>query len=196
MAETGPKKMNWYYDSIIDWMLTNPGQPLSQCAAHVSKSQSWLSQIINTDMFKAALASRRESFNLQHDLQIIDKTQRIAQAGLDAILTTLETKKDKVPISELREVTDSALGRLGYGTKKEPAANTTNVAVQVVVPVSQVDLEEARMALRQVQQNRLTQNPGTPLLELEPATVGGGGESCVPTQEAESWPNSLDSPEK
>lgn len=157
MAQLQRKKMLWYYTAIIDWMIANPGRPLSECAAHVGKAQSTLSIIINSDMFKAALAQRKAEFQARHDFGLIEKTTRIANAGLDAILMTLENKKDKVPLQELNTVTEGALARLGYGVKAQTPSVQVNVngngPTQVVLPVSAQDLAEARMALRQVQEN-------------------------------------------
>lgn len=150
------KKMMWYYSAIIDWMIANPGRPLRECAQYVGKTQTTLSIIINSDMFKAALAQRKEQFRQMHDIGLIEKTTKVANAGLDAILETLEKRRDKIPLADLNTVTDGALQRLGYGVKpnSQPGVQVNiggNAQAQVVLPVSAQDLEEARMALRQVQ---------------------------------------------
>ena len=134
--------MLWYYDAIIDWMIANPGGRLADCAAYVGRSQTTLSIIINSDMFKAALEARKASFRAQHDLSIIEKTTKVAYASLDAILEHIEKKKDKVPLDQLKAVSDSALDRLGYGTKAAPqlpgvtinATGNTTVNTSINVP--------------------------------------------------------------
>lgn len=144
----------WYYDAIIDWMIANPGRPLYECASHVHKHPNTIYAIVKTDMFKAIYAQRREEFRLMHDIGIIEKTSRVAHASLDAMLSTLEKKKDAVPLGLLKDITDSALDRLGYGTKPTASGNsvTVNVSQQAIMaPVSASDLEEARRVLRQVQ---------------------------------------------
>lgn len=159
------KKMLWYYDAIIDWMIANPGKPLYECAAHVGRSPTTLSIIINSDMFKAALAARKSQFQVQHDFGLIQKTTQIAHAGLDAILETLDKKRSAVPIEQLQEVTGSALDRLGYGTKPQSGPSGGGVTInatgntQVILPVTPAELEEARMAIRQVQQARADVGP-------------------------------------
>jgi hypothetical protein len=155
--------MLWYYSRIIDWMIANPGRPLSECAQYIGRTQSTLSIIINSDMFKAALAQRKAEFQQAHDFGIIEKTAKIAHASLDAILETLDKKRSAVPINELREISESALKTLGYGTTAQASPGVTlnfneGSKGQVVLPVSPQHLEEARMALRLAQSSR----PQTP----------------------------------
>ncbi len=163
-----PKQMRWYYSAIIDWMLANPGKPLSECAAHVHKSQAWLSTIINSDMFKAALAARKEAFQQQHDMLLLDRTAKVAAKSMDLILDVMEKKKDTVPIDVLAKIGDGALQRLGYGVKAAPAPVSVNVHqnnTTVAVPVTAEDLQAARMALRAAEQNRAAVRALPPLLE-------------------------------
>jgi len=176
VAAVRPKKFAWYYDSIIDWMVANPGRPLSECAAHVHKSQSWLSTIINSDMFKAALAQRRETFSATHDALLTEKVTKVAMMGMDIILEKMEKKRDAIPISQLHTISDGAMQRLGYGVKPGVGPGVqVNVGVgiqnqpQVVVPVSADDLAAARFALRQAEQMKALPAPsGVEVLGPEP----------------------------
>lgn len=181
------RKMLWYYSAIIDWMIANPGRPLSECAAHVGKAQTTLSIIINSDMFKAALAQRKAEFQARHDFGLIEKTTRIAHASLDAILTTLDKKKDAVPLEMLNTISESALGRLGYSAKPltAPGGVTVNVNApqqQVVLPVSGQDLAEARMALRQVQENRAREQLSPPTT-MGPQQIEGEVSATTPSSD-------------
>jgi hypothetical protein len=163
--------MLWYYTAIIDWMIANPGRPLSECAKYVGRTQTTLSIIINSDMFKAALAQRKAEFQAQHDFSLIEKTTKVAHASLDAILTTLEKKKDAVPLDRLQQISDSALGRLGYGAKPLTQAvqvNNFNGPSQVFAPVSSNDLAEARMALRQFQESKSREAPAPATIAPDP----------------------------
>lgn len=174
MAQVQRKKMLWYYSAIIDWMIANPGGKLGDCAEYVGKSQTTLSIIINSDMFKAHLAARKAQFQQQHDLGIIHKTTQVANASLDAILAVLEKKRDTLPLETLNTVADGALKRLGYGLepKQQPGITVNAQNAQVVLPVSAQDLAEARMALRQVQASQGgVQSPSLPAPEGEPEPV-------------------------
>lgn len=174
MARVQRTKMLWYYSRIIDWMIAHPEGLLRDCAKFVGVTQPTLSVIINSDMFKAALDQRKREFQMHHDIGLVEKTTKIAHASLDAILETLVKKKDGVPIQDLKEISESALGRLGYGVKPAPqvSVHVGNNNTQVVLPVSQQDLLEAREALRTVQELKARQLPplqdATQVLEAEP----------------------------
>lgn len=190
MAKSHRTRPLWYHESIMDWMIANPDKPLKELANFIGKSPSTVSMIVNSDMFKAALSRRREEYRLHHDLGIIQKQTRIAHASMDAILSTLEKKRDTIPIQELREISDSALARLGYGT--EPASAPVNVNVNnqatVVVPVTAQDLAEARMAFRQVQElKRALPAPRPPdVIEAKPMLEQDSGAEPAPRDEGES----------
>ena len=183
-AKSHKTKMLWYFDAIIDWMIANPGRPLYECAAHVNRTPTTISAIVNSDMFKAALAARKVTFQAQHDLGLIEKTTKIANASLDAILEHLDKKRDKIPLNTLTELSDSALTRLGYGVTPltPPMVQNNQVNNTVVVQATPEDLEIARMALRQVQANAAKQLPASkavePFLEL-PASEAGSATSDV-----------------
>ena len=186
-------KMMWYFNAIIDWMIANPGRPLSELAAHIGRAQSTLSSIINSDMFKAHYAARRAEFESEHDFGIITKVTKVANASLDAMLVVLEKKKDQVPLPQLVAISDSALSRLGYGVKPQgPQLNfqVNGNGAQVVLPgaVTQQDLLEARMAVRAVEAQKLQERSlprsqdalsGGPVTEAE-VVKSGEAASDVP----------------
>lgn len=162
------RRMPWYIESIIDLMLANPQARLQDIAAKIGKHPNTLSAIINTDMFKAAFSQRRQQFDMRYDAVLTDKTQKVADCTLDAILTVLEKKKDQIPLGQLLSINESAMKRLGYGVES-PASTVVNVNqqnVQLPPTISRSDLEEARMAVRQVQQTKLLAAPEPKVLEL------------------------------
>lgn len=171
-AKSHKTKMLWYFDAIIDWMLANPGRPLYELAAHINRTPTTVSAIINSDMFKAALAARKATFHAQHDFGLIEKTTKVAHASLDAILEHLDKKRDKIPLDTLKDLNDSALTRLGYGVGAQtpPLVQNNTQNNTVIVQATPEDLEVARMALRQVQANAARQLPKAvePFLDLQP----------------------------
>lgn len=164
------KHLRWYYFAIMDWMIANPGKPLRECAAHIGRTPSTLSIIINSDMFKAAFEERKRQFQMQHDLGIIEKTTKVANASLDALLEAVEKKRDKIPIDVLNDIAESSLTRLGYGITPNQPSMQVNVNGQatIIAPVSMQDLEEARMAMRQVQANKGAVPLPPPPLQADP----------------------------
>lgn len=164
------------WDAIIDYMIANPNASNDDLCKHVGRAPSTISMIINSDLFRAHYAMRRQQFNFRHDGAIMDKTVRIAHAGLDAVLEVLEKRRDKIPLANLQSVTESALSRLGYGAQRPPEGativNVNNTQQTVVVPVSKQDLLEAQMAYRQVQRMK-------EVGQLIDGSAEGGGQSGV-----------------
>lgn len=154
-----PKRFNWWYSAIIDWMVANPGRKLGECARHFDKSQAWLSTVINSDMFKAQLAARKESFQQVHDFGLIEKQTEVANLGFDILIDAMKKKRDAIPIDTLVKISDTAMQRLGYGVK--PPAGIPSVQVnlgmnqQVHAPVTAEALEAARNRVREVEQQKL-----------------------------------------
>ncbi len=159
-----PKRFNWWYSAIIDWMVANPGRRLRDCAEHFDKSQAWLSTVINSDMFKAQLAARKESFQQVHDFGLIEKQTEVANLGFDILIDAMKKKRDAIPIDTLVKISDTAMQRLGYGVKPPVAAPSVQVNLmnqQVHAPVTAEALEAARNRVREVEQQRLLAPPQT-----------------------------------
>lgn len=149
-------------------MLEHPEWSQGDIAGDLGKDQSTISCIVNTDLFKDYYAQRREEWRKRHDNVIMSKATKVAEVGLDCILEHLERRRDKVPIGEVRMITESVLDRLGYAPKQVPAVqinSTTQTNVQaVVVPVSAEALNEAREALRIAQERRAIESRETEYL--------------------------------
>jgi hypothetical protein len=154
------KRGRWYYTQIIDWMMANPGGRLGDCAKYVGKTPSWLSIIVNSDMFKAALAERQRQNSETQDALLRQKLTEVSVAALDQLLNNIQTKKGAIPIESLTRLQDSTLSKLGYGVEKAaPVQVNVNQTNQVAVPISQGELEAARQLMRQHQQGLATPQP-------------------------------------
>lgn len=147
-------KPRWYYSHIIDWMMANPSGKLADCAAHFGKHPNTIGYIVRSDMFQAALSERKRQFAALQDARIHQKLTEVSLAAMDQILTTIEAKKNSLPLETLNTVADGALKRLGYGIEPRGPAVQVNVnqTNQVAVPVSASDLNDARQLLKQHQQ--------------------------------------------
>jgi hypothetical protein len=120
-----PKKMNWWYGAIINWMIANPQKRLYDCARELNVTQAWLSVIINTDMFKAELARRQEALGEHVTLSLSDKIAGVAHMALDAQLAELE--EGMLSGKDLRETSTMALKALGFiGDKPAQAVQVNN----------------------------------------------------------------------
>lgn len=155
------QKFMFWYDSIIDDMLANPGTNMTQTARRLGKSPVTIGLICRSDLFKARYEQRRASFNRDIQLRLTNKLAQVAEAALDHTLTALDKKKDAVPLPLLNEIANRALDRLGYEPRSQAPANPSvviqnHVGAQSSVAISQDDLRDARERLRIVEDRNAT----------------------------------------
>ena len=111
-----------WYDSIIDDILANPGTTLKATAARLGRSNTTISSVVSSDLFKARWVQRREQFSQALDERLTRKLAAVAEKGLDATIEILEKKRDSIPLPVLNETVKNSLDRLGYGPSPPPAA--------------------------------------------------------------------------
>ena len=166
----GPKKLNWWYEDIINWMLINPGAKLGDAAEYFGKTQAWLSVVINSDIFKARLEERRKELNGELDDLLVYKMKRVANESFDALMERiLSDDRDKIPIPQLLDIGTKVTDLLDpVGVKRGKGKGNRGdelpqqqVNVQVVVPVTQNALEEARGKIRLIEEQKLMINNNT-----------------------------------
>jgi hypothetical protein len=146
--------MRWWHDALIDYMLTHPGAPLKEIALEFKRSISHISVIINTDMFKARFAQRRESFNQELGASVQRKMLGALDLALDVVTDQLNTKRSQIPFKDTAAFVNTTLERLGYGSSAKPGvAVTINASPQVSISAS--DLQEARELLRRSEAAKL-----------------------------------------
>lgn len=126
MAAIAPKKWNWWYDRIIDWMIANPDKLLGECAHEMNVSQSWLSVITNSDMFQDAFKARSKEHSDVALIGVREKAFAAADMALDALNKRLETQAPVLPVSTLLEITDVTMKRFGYAADKTAPSPITN----------------------------------------------------------------------
>ncbi len=166
----GPKLVNtlrrhsYWYDALIDWMISNPGSSMTAIAKEFKKNLSTISMIVNSDMFKARFELRRKELNERMAEEIATETSTVALLSLREVSKRLRDNPAAIPIGQLTEISHSTLDRLGYGQK--PLNNQqNNVVVNVTVPQSV--LSEARQSMRELHsKNSLDAQPH--MIELNP----------------------------
>src|SRR6478736_2851661 len=112
MAQVQRKRTAWYWSHIVDWMLRNPDGRLEDCANFIGRTPNSLSIILNSDLFKAYYAQRKEQYRQMHDFSLVEKMTKVASIGLDCIAEKLQSKRQAIPMNELVAVTDNTLKRL------------------------------------------------------------------------------------
>jgi hypothetical protein len=154
MAVAQPKKMNWWYQSIIEWMIENPDLPLRQCSIDMGVTQSWLSCIINSDAFRLAYAEARGEHFEATSHHVIKKMEGVAMQAADLISERLEEHGDEIPINQLNSTAELALKALGYASSHGNKPQSINLSVSnelgVRVSVDRDTLALSRERMRQL----------------------------------------------
>lgn len=146
------KKLSWWHESIIDWMLLNPDQDLGVCALFFNVGQPWLSRIVNSQLFKTRLAYRRQNHAEAISHSVLEKCESLADLTLETLLERVAAERDSISLGELRDTTELALSAIGYGVKGRQPSTPPQAAVQIniVSPESIVQAQQAwRIAARQ-----------------------------------------------
>ena len=167
-----PEPVKWrnWYDEIINLMIAHPEMRQKDMAEKLKVTQGWLSQVINTDMFKDKLRQRVGDHAELVSRSTIELAENVGRMTLVAMEERLEADVEgKIPFSELRENADMVLSKLGYGNPKAPAAPP---APQVNLTVNQQVLEQARGMIRNAQQQPVVEGdqPGG-LIDITPEPV-------------------------
>lgn len=158
-------RFQWWYASVSDWMLANPGEHLKNAVKEnggpINCSYSWLRVLTNTDLFSDYHERRRREYQARHDALLAASNLDLVHTANELILERLEKKRDSVPLENLLEIRKSALEGLGYGGKTQPQTvvnvnnSVDNRSVTVTAPSGA--LAEARQAIRDVEAIRQRQ---------------------------------------
>lgn len=175
-----------WYAAIADLMLVEPGIKNVEIAERLGKHANTIGMIVNTDTFRAYYASRRAEHEDSLRDGHVSRLHKVVDHSLDAILSHLEKKQDKIPIESLLRSFEAAGSALGFVGKNAPGVqvNVQNNHTQVGVAVTVDALEEARAMIRAAQGGGVSEAP--PLKTLPPSNPDFGPEFRVPDPALES----------
>ncbi|MGH7473059.1 MAG: hypothetical protein ACREJW_03885 [Candidatus Methylomirabilales bacterium] len=157
-----PKKFNWWYDAIIDWMLANPDKALVDCARDLGRHVEYVRIIVRSDLFQTKYQERRAELNARMNLAIIDRASRVGVRAMDIMIERMEDTPERIPLDALVSMADKTLHHLGYGQPRAaPGIQATQVNVNL--SVGREVLEEARRKMREIEGAPL--EPSKPLIE-------------------------------
>lgn len=142
-------KLSSTHEMLMNWLLMNPEKSLQECADHFGYTQSWVSQIIHSDLFQHALKEKQERVFIRVADGIPAKLRRNADIALEKLSGQLEKSEDP---EFLLSATDKLLHRLGYAPQsaRAPAGSPAAASVQQNnFFLSQADLAAARAQLQQ-----------------------------------------------
>lgn len=148
-----PAKLSHTHEQIINWLILNPDRSMRECADTFGYTQSWLSTLVRSDLFQAALAERQHQVALRVVQSIPQKLAAVADMALDKLADMVQETEDK---EFILDAADKALHRMGYApqSSRNPAGSPGQFS-QGGVSIQQNnfvitagDLEEARALMQ------------------------------------------------
>lgn len=131
------------HEALIDYMVINPHHGLKELASRFGYSATWISQITNSDLFKARLRDRRDAHFSRLSASLTEKIQAAADIGVERLGAMIEASGDP---RFVKDATDNLLNRLGYGVAKSGGVNVN--APGATIAVTAIDLEQARALMQ------------------------------------------------
>jgi hypothetical protein len=124
-------KVGYTHEALIDAIIGNPGAKQREYAQMFGYTESWISQIMSSDSFKARLDARRKAVIDPVLIQNVEeRMEGVMSQALDVIAEKLEAGRS--PELALRAL-DISSRALGYGARDRNAANV-NVSFVVALP--------------------------------------------------------------
>jgi hypothetical protein len=149
MAEIA--RLSHKHEQLLNWLVLNPDRSLRECADVFGFSQSWLSQVIHSDLFQHALKEKQLAIGVRVADSIPQKLRRAADLALEKLTGKLEDTEDP---EYILDATDKILHRMGYAPQsaRNPAGGPGlgAPAQQNNFFISSGDLQEARALMQSV----------------------------------------------
>lgn len=149
MAEI--RRVSIKHDAIMDYLLTNPGAPLSEVAGHFGLTQAWLSTVIHSDAFQAVLKEKREMVFQGTVMPLREKIVGVAHLGVEKLGEALENASAVSDKEFIADTTDSILKNLGFSPKSAPPSLQQNVQNNNFFTVDKETLADARKKMKEAQ---------------------------------------------
>lgn len=129
---------NYTHDAMIDVILANPTIKQGELAEKFNRRPVWISRIIGSDAFQAALAKRREELTDPFLVATIEERMKgVAMQSLDIIAEKLEsTKNADLALKAL----DISAKSLGFGARA--AGPGQHNSFTIVLPPKAANSEE------------------------------------------------------
>ena len=112
---TRTRKYAYWYDNIIEWMLSNPKGSLKECAEALGRTPQTLYIVTNSDVFKLRYEQRRKEHFETLSQGILLRTARVAERSLEILEQRMIEKPEAISTKQILDTANSTLERLGYG---------------------------------------------------------------------------------
>lgn len=139
------------HEAMIDEILANPDIKQKELAKKFDRSVPWISRIIGSDAFQAALAKRRDELTDPFLVATIEERMRgLAYQSLEIISEKLElTKNTDLALKSL----DISSKALGFGARSAGGGNQQNTQFVIQLPpksTNSIDWAETHSPIKQV----------------------------------------------
>ena len=133
------------HELMADWILQNPGGTLRDMTAYFGYSASWLSQVMNTDMFKAHIGELLKGVHAGVMADIPTMLRGTATLAIERMNEVLQKTEDGEMIVD---AFDKVLHRYGYAPKPGVGApGAVNLQTNNVFFLNKEDYASAKQAL-------------------------------------------------
>lgn len=142
-SENAIARLSYRHEAIMNWLVMNPHKKLRDCAEELNYSQTWLSQLIHSDIFQAKLQEKHADVFTEIAQNIPVKMRGLADLAIEKVTEVLERSEEPALIVD---IFDKTLSRLGYGPGKSGQNMAPSAQVNVFT-ISKDDLAQARGAI-------------------------------------------------
>ena len=125
MGQTAIREMKPTHDSVLDKVLANPHMTLKELSNVTGYSVAWLSQMMRSDLFRAAYDARRGDFECEVMMGIGERLNALSHLAIDKLTENLQSTIDP---DFIVDAFDKVLHRTGYAP---------NAAKQATGPIQQ-----------------------------------------------------------
>lgn len=117
-----PKRLSHVHEMMLNWLVLNPDKSLRECADHFGYTQSWVSTVLHSDLFQAALKEKQLAISVKVAESIPAKLRRVADIAVEKLTDSLERSEDP---EFILDATDKILHRMGYAPQsaRNPAGS-------------------------------------------------------------------------
>ena len=127
------QKVGYSHEGMIDLIIAHPGISQGHLAAHFGYSESWISQVISSDAFQAAMAKRRaEVVDPILSATIEEQFKGIVARSLAILREKLDRPSYQVPDNLVLRTMELSSRAAGYGARDTtPAVATSEVHIHL-----------------------------------------------------------------
>jgi hypothetical protein len=131
-GRTQLKSITYRHEAIARWLLCNPDRSLGDCAKEFKYTQSWLTQIIHSDMFQACYQGMAQELGEDAIHTMKGRLTAVALKTLDRV----EEKLDSEPSERfLTDTQKSVFEALGYSSRQPEPSRHEHLHVTVPADV-------------------------------------------------------------